>query len=369
MFGFSSVYSIGFFILLALTPVIVRVSNNTTSPKLFRVLVLFVIMAFFSCFRAPTVGGDLEYYVPHFEEMCQVRGFSGMFDLSKTNYEPGYTLFCWLLSRITHSTFLFLAVTGLLSLVGPFALCKRYSPWPFFSILVYFLFGYYTNTFNNVRQSLALSIVFLAIPYIFEKKFFPFLFMSLLAGSFHFSAVLFIIAYPLARVRLTPVRLFTILGVSFVLSGVIGTVLFRLLGGLLASKYDEIEGAGRVMLLFYFVVTTTALYVYRANEGRIIPRRRKIAKLLINFLMAATIIQMFSVYFSSVLRLTYYFFIPVVALIPILIIGFKGNSLKSFFGFAVIVLMVLYMGFLIYAYSPEIGSNSQGVIPYKFIFS
>lgn len=370
MYGFTSIYSIGFLILLAITPVIERVSRNTSSPKAFRVLVLFLLMAFFAVFRAPTVGGDLEYYIPHFEEVCQVQGLGGLFDLKVSNYEPGYTLFCWGLSRITRSNFVFLAVTGVISLIGPFSLCKRYSPWPFFSILLYILLGFYTNTFNNIRQSMALSIIFLAIPYIFRRKFLLFLLLTLLAGSFHASALSVIVAYPLFSFHLSKFNLFPILGISFLASLAIGAVIVQFFGGVFLSKYEEIEGAGagRGMLLLYFILLTASLFFFEYNKHHLLPRRRRVASFFIKLLMVATIIQMFAVYFSSIYRMTYYFFIPIIALIPILLTSIESKSRRSFYGFLVLVVLFCYMCLLIFSYAPEINSNPQGVIPYKFYF-
>lgn len=370
MYGFTSIYSICFIILLAITPVIERMGRNTSSPKAFRVLVLFLLMAFFAVFRAPTVGGDLEYYIPHFEEICQLKGLGGLFDLKVSNFEPGYTLFCWGLSRITRSIFVFLALTGLISLIGPFSLCKRYSPWPFFSILLYILLGFYTNSFNNVRQSMALSIIFLAIPYIFRRKFFRFLLLTLLAGSFHASALFFIVAYPLFSFHVSKYNVIPILAISFLASLAVGAIIVQYFGGIFLSKYEEIEGAGagRGMLLLYFIIFSFSLLFFDYNKYRLLPRRRRIASFFVKLLLVATVIQMFAVYFSSIYRMTYYFFIPIIALIPILLTSVESTSRRSFYGFLVLVVLFCYMSLLIFSYAPEINSNPQGVIPYKFYF-
>lgn len=370
MYGFTSIYSICFIVLLAITPAIERMSRNTSSPKAFRVLVLFLLMAFFSAFRAPTVGGDLEYYIPHFEEICQLHGFGGLFNLNVSNYEPGYTLFCWGLSRITKSNFVFLALTGVISLIGPFSLCKRYSPWPFFSILLYILLGFYTNTFNNIRQSLALSFIFLAIPYVFRRKFFRFLLLTLLAASFHASAVFFIVAYPLFSFHLSKYNVIPILGISFLASLAVGAIIVQYFGGLFLSKYEEIEGsgAGRGMLLLYVIILTFSLFFFDYNKHRLLPRRRRVAAFFIKLLLVATVIQMFAVYFSSIYRMTYYFFIPIIALVPILLTSVESKARRSFYGFLVLAVLFCYMSLLIFSYLPEINSNPQGVIPYRFYF-
>ena len=368
MYGISSVYSLGFILLVVGFPMIYLLSKSTKHPRNTRIIIFFIILYFFAAFRAPTVGGDLEFYIPHFNEICQINRIDQLLDLRASNFEPGYTFLCWLISRVSKTSMAFLAITGFLSLIGPFYLCKRYSPWPIFSLLVYILLGFYTNTFNNVRQSIAISFFFFSIPHIFKKKPIRFILFILLSASFHFSAIIALIAYPLSKIKLTnKLLLFGFIG-GYLTSVLFGTTIIHLIEPFL--KYEEIlgRGEGRGMMILYIIITCLAFVVFKKNEYNIEPRLRQIAYLFILFLFAATIIQMFAVYYSSIIRLTFYFYIPIICLIPILLSSFNNFSERRFYCLIVMSILFIYMNSIIYSYSSAINSNFQGVIPYVFNF-
>lgn len=368
MYGLSSSYTIGFLLLLVVFPIIYFIGNTTVHPKSVRLTLLFIIFFIFAAFRAPTVGGDLEYYIPHFNEICGIKEFNQIFDLRTSNFEPGYTIICWLISRISDSSMAFLSITSFLSLIGPFYLCKRFSPWPCLSIFIYFLLGFYTNTFNNVRQSIAISTVFFAIPFLLDNKALRFTLLVSLATSIHFSSAIFFLAYPFSKLHLSIRLLFWGFLVGFVVSIVLGPSIMNLIGPFL--KYEEIvgRGEGRGMMFFYVIITCISFFVFKRNETFFNKHLKIVCELFIKFLLIASILQMFAVYFPSIVRLSFFFYIPIICLIPILISSYKSYHKRRLFGAIIMATLFYYMNSFIYSHSSAIDSNFQGVIPYSFNF-
>ena len=63
-------------------------------------------------------------------------------------------------------------------------------------MLIFYLL-FYNDSLNAMRQYLALSIGFFGLQYIFERKFFRFIFWIFLASLFHVSGWILILYYPL----------------------------------------------------------------------------------------------------------------------------------------------------------------------------
>lgn len=87
--------------------------------------VYFIILFLVAALRANTVGGDLENYIPHFQEVSQT-DFQYLFDLRKSNYEVGYTILIKLITLILGSERSFFVVTSFISLLGVFVLIKNF---------------------------------------------------------------------------------------------------------------------------------------------------------------------------------------------------------------------------------------------------
>lgn len=369
MYGINSVYVSAFWVLVVVLQIVIIATQNSKYPRRVRLSFLFIVLFFFSAFRAGTVGGDLDYYLPHFHEVYSIHGFNGLFDLTISNFEPGYTLLCWLISRFSDQDFIFLAVTSCLSLLGPFYLVKKYSTWPCISILIYILLGFYTNTYNNVRQSIAISVIFFSIPYIISNRPIKFLLIVSLATTIHASAVVFTFAYLLKYLPISIKSFSVFFAVGFAASFIVGTFVVQYLGELALAKYEEFfgEGKGQNLLIIYICFTIVSLYFYmRISEKR--ESTDLTVPIFLRFMAAASVIQIFSLYYSGIVRLTYYFYIPIIILLPNLISCFKSRFIRNISFACMLIILFVYMSLYIYAYVPDVGSNSQAVIPYKFCF-
>lgn len=85
-----------------------------------------------------------------------------------------------------------------------YRLIHRYSANIYISIMCLFCLGQFNFVLGGLRQTIAISILANAYALLREKRLFRFLLIVALASLFHSSAVVFIIAYPLYRLRLRP---------------------------------------------------------------------------------------------------------------------------------------------------------------------
>lgn len=317
--------------------------------------------------RGDTVGGDLEYYIAYFDEFCKLNSFLNVSDVS--SHEPGYQLYTYLISRVSSSHLSFFFFTYVLSLIGPVYLIAKYSKMPLYSFFLYISLGFYTNTFNNVRQSIAISICFLAFRYLFRRNFYKYAGMVLLATMFHYSAIVTMLMYPLVgnKINIKKILLYLSTGIGMYLLASVTILSFFV--NLLAYKYEGMdvaitsESAGYGMMILYALILFGELILYKSKKNNIQGNAERMS-FFIQLQLFALICQMFAPLFASMLRLTFYFFIPIVIVIPYLAYTYKPY--KKLILIISTVCALLYVG-MVFGHNKEINSNSQGVIPYVFI--
>lgn len=368
MYGINSFFIKFFIVLLILYFVLKYIPGE--KGNIFRYYFLCICLFLLSAFRGETVGGDLEHYIPHFEEISTTNSFKEIFFLYTSNFEPGYTLLLKFISIISPANRFYLIVTSAISLIGPFIFIKRYSPWPCFSLFIYMLLGFYTNTFNNVRQSMAISIYLISLSFIIEEKNKKFALMCLCASSIHFSAIICLSCLILNNIKLNSRNFFLMLigGTSFFY--ICGETIFtNLMVNVLTDKYFGYSGGngeGYGMLVFYIILTLICYISYILFRDKIHPNSKQYMELFVKFMPMLVAIQLFAPLFASMLRLTYYFYIPIIVLIPSIIKSITDKYFKLFSAVFVFLILLFYSCHFIYSYNPAIDSNSQGVIPYVF---
>lgn len=367
MFGVQSFYVI-FFVFFALYALVLNKSIKSRE-KFF--LWCFTIFFLLGGLRGETVGGDLKRYLPAFDVVAST-AVGKLFEVS--HHEPGYLFFEKFLSIFSDEPRFFLLITSFVSLIGPFYMFYRHSKNPVVSILLYYAMGYYTNTFNNVRQSIALSIAFAIMPFLIERKLIKYLIGALFATSFHYSAIVLFVAYPLTSSVLNKKRLliYTISTTAFV--ALFTLDVFSYVATYALSKYDpeelleERSGSGYGLLAFYASIFILLALFYFSKKRGLDSKQCRLLSTIVVFQLLTMAIQMCAPMFASMIRMTFYFFIPVVTIgIPYIHSIIRNKIHREYLYFATFAFAIVYMIFIIYALNPESGSNGQGVIPYVFL--
>ena len=99
-----------------------------------------------------------------------------------------------LMRSITSNYHVYFLFPVLIHAVALVKLCKQYSVSPGMSMLLYFALGAYTMMFLAAfKQSTAMAILLLALPYAQEKKYVKYVLLVLLAMLFHFYAIVYLI--------------------------------------------------------------------------------------------------------------------------------------------------------------------------------
>lgn len=208
--------------------------NNLKTIKIKRpnkvfVWLVFLCIAFVSMFRYG-VGTDFYSYY-------NGTAWLGKFKVGDYS-EPGFTLF----AIICHN--LFGGVKGAVSMGAAFVIVcififkiAKSSENFSLSVILFVLVGVFAGAFNGVRQYMATAIMFAGFNYVIDKKPIKWLFVVLLASTFHITAILMFFVYFICNLKCSWKLVFLYLFIAVVLLFAYEP-LFNLVGAL---KQDEID--------------------------------------------------------------------------------------------------------------------------------
>lgn len=164
----------------------------------FAVSALIVIL--FQGLRSFSVGTDIVRYIPGFLSIGKNVPLS--FTAKYANFEIGYI---WL-NKIIYLLGIrergFLIIMAIIIQASIFYTMYKYSESPLLSVFAYFAFGNFVMTFSGLRQSIAMSICFIAYICIKKKKPIIFYILIFLAFLFHKSAIACVLIYPIYHIRI-----------------------------------------------------------------------------------------------------------------------------------------------------------------------
>lgn len=255
-------------------------SEKFPEKKAFNLLAAILICIVAFRYASVDYFGYLEYYnAIDFERLFEVGFFNNKLGgVSAT--EVGFKLFVAFEKLLFGSFYLFIALFALTSLLIKFAAFRKMSPYFILSLLLYMSNEYFWKDLGQMRNAFASGVVLWALYYAYQKHFFRFLSLVVLAGGFHFVAF---VALPFYWARYVNARVLLIgcLIVSFlivVFFGGLGSILVELGRSVLqvsdSSKlvryygYKYAEGEklfGGTVLLQTFVATILIL-IYERHQ-------------------------------------------------------------------------------------------------------
>jgi hypothetical protein len=234
------------------------------------------------------------------------------------------------------------------------------SPYPKLSVFLLVTMGFYFSFLNTMRQFVGCAFLLYSIKFIKDRKLIPFLSFVLLASCFHYTCIIFVIAYPLYGIRIKSRTL------------VISSIIVFLLASLLARYINQIA-----MLTYYGTAYIGSVFD-RPEERGFITLAINILLIVFgtifksddddyNFYYILSFISLWFLFFEGkvplISRIRWMFALPSIILLP-KIINNVPNRRDRFIYTSLIV--GLYIAFFYYT----IGiNNSNSVLPYQTIFS
>lgn len=322
--------------------------------------ILLILLAVFPLFFISAVRYDVgtDYlftYVPNFYEILAGRN---------PYAEVGFNLFNRAIQLFTDNPQWLFVVTSLIFVSLMIMTIVRYSHNVIISVAVVLFSCIFFASLNNVRQAVAVVIVFAAIPFIVRGNHFKFILCLLIAYCFHKSAVIMIFPYIVANSRtiknyFLPFAIAATLAMP-VLCSVLKSVLVN-------TKYyyyfvsDFNNGQANHVNIIYNLFFLIVAYVILGNRRKM----EKYAYVLLVMQFSAFWISGVSLFIrisEMISRITVFFQVFQILLIPYCVSVQRNSANKAAVALFFLAPYALYMYYYI------ILNNYHAVLPYKWIF-
>lgn len=302
--------------------------------------------------RGVSVGVDLDGY------LYSYRMFESWHFIESNRFEVGYKYLNYVLQQLRMSEQLFIGLVALLTLWPIGRMIGRYSAMPVVSFLLFIACNFYSFTFSGLRQAIAFSLIVWSFDFILRRKLSMFLLLVAIGALFHQSALVFLPAYWIWRVRLNKTLLVSALLLGFVLYWW-RLPIFGWVVGYVVDGYTVVQSSSYNWLLLGCAVFLGGLFV--RSFGTLGEDRQVFLNGLLMFVLVALLIMIFASVGNNVLRVADYYYLFVVLLVPEMLAAIKEPVTR-----AALIIGVVVGVFLLYGYF--LLEDGYGIVPYTFFW-
>ena len=300
------------------------------------------ILFLYAALRAHTLQPDTQRYVQDFKSYAKY-SFLEILEIFNPDFkDPTYYFSGWLFSRIFLNPQWWLAFIAAVYLVAIGVLIYRESQNPLLSMVAFLSLAHFDFTLNALRQSLALSITALAFFSLKDRKPWKFLFLVIMASLFHRSAIIFLLAYPVANMKLgwKHVVVFAIVFILFF--GAQGTVRNLMEKFLTDTQYEGYIDR-EITLTFSGFIIQGAIFAFCLMYYPAVRQQYEKANVLYNLVFIGLMFQIFSSMVAEFFRVSRYFSVFSIILIPLAISVESNKKLRVLESIIIPLIFVVYM--------------------------
>ena len=332
------------------------------------ICLLFVILSAVLVMRGSTVGTDTSTMIDIYMSPLS----QNMNERSMIVIAPVYYIYSYILYQIFPFPQAILIFNGLLTMLCFFYFIHKFSDDIYISIYLLISLGFYFQYFNTMRQMLALSLSLVALYFVYSNKHRTGIIMYVLSFGIHITAITMLpLLFVFYRKRVNDsllllsifLMVFSVLCCDTLLkciATVIGYILpsysMYVVGNIIGFG-DEAQGRIIWLYIFYAIVVWGVYFVTTISKNHI---RNEKARLFILSVSLGITVGCLGITNPLLARLSNYYLIFVVILIPVALHYFKPISKSMLY---ISVILVTLLPFYI-----SIASNHGDVIPYKLFF-
>ena len=329
-----------------------KLTDNKRNIVFFSIA-LFIPFMFF-LLRDTSVGVDYKGYISLYLKFASHTATS--VDIAWVGY--GYYSLSKIFIILFGKNYLFFFGTlGFITLYCFYKTFYEESEIPWLSLLLFFCFFLYLQTFNQGRQMLAIGLTFYAFKFIENKDLKKYMITILMAAAIHKSAIIMLPFYWISNIKITKKSIFygiALLIVAYLGYPLIEWILLKTSYGqtyLTNSYYNYVNTSSsfNTVLRFFMLIFC---YVF-LRKDKYTDNKAKILLILCYFCVFVQILTLRSYVFG---RITTYFFVYFLLLIPMVInrIKFKGKQVVLIY-LCIVIISLLYFAVYFMSKSSEIG--------------
>ncbi|WP_026672877.1 EpsG family protein [Alkalihalobacterium bogoriense] len=301
----------------------------------------FLHLFFYGALRSTSIGVDVPSYAMAYMSLPGL-SFKEIFTSTHllVSRDPVFYTFLKFLTFLNEDPQFMLVTISLIVALCVSIFIYRYSVSPILSFTMFITLRYFSFTLSGLRQGVALGLVLLSIKYIKEEKLLKFILLVCFASLFHLSALVFLIAYPLSKIK--RINWLSILIFStMVLNLLTGNGVVKLIVKLpVFNQYEgyvfsnESTSSGTTMLLIYLCIIAFAFIV---REQFV--KNYDDAYLMYNLSIVGIAITSLTFDFPNIFRMGYYFVVPIIVLLPAIIRSSLDRRFQHIVVYIVIILL------------------------------
>lgn len=181
----------------------INIRNNKVNEIKWIFIFSFIILFFVSAFR-----GDFSTDYKGYEDIYIRFNSYSLSDLLKRplwfeNPETGYLIFQYIIKSIFNDVLFIFIVSSALIVYSNLNVIRKECVLPFLGIFLYVHIGGYYQSFNLLRQSLAIAIVLLGTKFLIERKAVRYFLIVLIASTIHTSVLIMLPFYFIAQIKIS----------------------------------------------------------------------------------------------------------------------------------------------------------------------
>ena len=350
--------------------------NSCSKSKLyFSGFILFALMGF----KSNSIGNDTASYIELYDRL---KNMSTMFD-ETSRFEKGYQIYNKLIGYFfedSQALFIITAIICISCIV--YGIIRSSRNWQY-SLFLFVGLRFYYFFLSGLRQSIAVCIIFVAYTFLKEKKIIQYILLVAFASTFHFSAFIFIFAWPLSKMKFDLKSVGKILIVTIFIyvffKPVLNTVLRYLPSYYSHYLFTEATSENNLANFIGVVIPCTFLiFAYFTNylrsahynrEAHISYNNKKIglynkdADVQLLFLVVSGALSLIATRASILDRMIQYYYIFSIISIPNILFSIKDRRKRTLW-FIIITFFVIVYNITLLILRPEWNI----IVPYRFFW-
>lgn len=315
----------------------------------------FLILVFFSGFR-----GDFTSDYKNYTSLFHTYNLYSLPEVLTINsyQEKGYVVFSRLIGEFTSDPMYLMLFSSILIVLLFFKEFKRESSIVWLSTLLFINIGAYYTSFNIMRHIMAVAIIFAGSKFTYNREFFKFLVVVLIASSFHTVAFVFIPFYFILNIKYNK-RNF----IAITLGSVITTIFIRDILNIIFrfgfQRYANYEYGMTGSNLTSAVVPIAILLFVLFYKNSINLKKIK-AKIWFNATFYYAIFSVLGLRIQMIQRFAEFFAPYILLLIPLVISNIKNKNQKIIYYYLIVTFLIAYNYIVL---------SGTGYDPYYFIWN
>lgn len=256
-----------------------------------------------------------------------------------------------LISYFTHNLILYYALLEIPIIYSVTKIIYKHSKMPELSFLAFFSLNFYFFNFIALKNSVAFAFLMLAMDSYIEEKNKKTILYIILATLFHYTALIFLVALIIKKVKFGYKNFIFLIGILLITIFMKNTIFNYIFSIIDSGRYSVYSNRTETINLLMFTINILILSFSKLiTNDNYVKQNSK----LFNLLWIGTMFSIFTVLLAEFSRISMYFSVSSIILIPNTLKQIEKKNIRIFMCFIIEVFMIIYC---FYSVIPNLNLN------------